>query len=70
MFGSRREPKLMDGRRIVSSLQSGGIPLDDALRSLNEVRAAYPGEDLMFGYWEYGDEIVVTISDAGIASNR
>lgn len=62
MFGSRKEPKLMGGRKVILSLASDGMSLSEAMQSLSECVADYAGDraELRFGYWEYGDEIVVT----------
>ena len=67
MFGSRRESNLMDGRKVVwNHGTTTGIPLNEFLPTLVEFAANYPGNksDLMIGYWEYGDEIVVTASES------
>jgi hypothetical protein len=67
MFGSRHEPYLMNGRKIVWRLErSNGMPLNDVLAQLVDFESSYDGNktELVFGYWEYGDEIVVTAPDS------
>jgi hypothetical protein len=63
MFGSRQEPELMGGRKIVWELEhTAGVPLSGVLPQLISFFDSYPGDKsaLRFGYWEYGDSIVVT----------
>lgn len=65
MWGSRREPELFDGRKIVWECRSLGAPLPDVLDALRKLIALRggSGDDLLIGYWEYGDQIVVTAPD-------
>ncbi len=66
MFGSRYEATLMgppytDAREIIwRSSRSDGVLLRDVVSELTALMARPDAEALMIGYWEYGDEIVVT----------
>ena len=60
MFGSRREPELFDGREVIWHERSTGSPLSGVLPQLAELVRLHPGVDLMIGYWEYGNQLVVT----------
>lgn len=61
MFGSRKQPSLTENRRIVLTMPLV-LPAIDASQRLADFLAAYGGNkpDLMFGFWEFGDELVVT----------
>jgi hypothetical protein len=63
MLGSRNEPRLTGGRTIVWSLdRTGGVPVNDVLPKIVSFVEQYGGDksELMFGYWESGDAIVIT----------
>jgi hypothetical protein len=67
-LGSRSEPNLTADRDTVWSWNpTTGSPLNDFLSSLAEFTDAYGGDKsmLMIGYWEYGDEIIVTAPTSG-----
>lgn len=58
----------MEGNEIVwRHRPTTGVSLNEVLPRLVEFVDAYQGDKskLMFGYWEYGDEIVVTAPQAG-----
>jgi hypothetical protein len=63
MLGSRKQPHLMEGRRIVWTAEDADgtavAPFRDALTKLLEGGT----EDLLIGYWDYGNSIVVTAPD-------
>lgn len=66
MFGSKRQPELVDHRQIVLDMPAT-MPAMEAATALNEFLETYTGDKaaLMFGYWEYGDRIVVTAPTHG-----
>jgi hypothetical protein len=50
---------------VWSADRSDGTPLKEVLLNLHAFLEQYDGDknDLMIGYWEYGDQIVVTASE-------
>ena len=68
MFGSREQPELMGARnsqrRIVLHMPEL-MAATEALQQLSEFMAAYEGDRsaLLFGFWDYGNEIVITAPD-------
>jgi hypothetical protein len=64
---SKREIELMDGRQVIwRASKSDGVSLKDVMADLQKVVQDYGGPvtDLLIGYWEYGDEIVVTAPES------
>ncbi len=61
MFSSRHERKLMDGRKVIWRAESLGV----SPAGLTEFLSSYKGDHdaLLLGYWEYGDEIILTTPD-------
>lgn len=67
MMGSARQNGLLAGRRIILSLPMT-MPATDAAKAINDFLGQYVGDaaHLLFGYWDYGGEIVMTAPETGM----
>ena len=65
MLGSRKQPRLTEGRRIIWSTDEIQ-PLNTFMLRLIAFAEKYDGDKskLMIGYWDYGEEIVITEESA------
>jgi hypothetical protein len=65
MFGSDQNSTLMRGRRIVWRQSADGVPLSRLVAETLDFILTYKGDrsQLLFGYWDYGSELVITEPD-------
>ena len=60
MFGSSPQHRFLAGRQIVLEMPLT-VTASAALKSLSDFMASYEGnkDDLRFGYWDYGEALVI-----------
>lgn len=62
-MGSKVSARLEHGRHIVWRGDADGVPLAQLIEALSELLEKHSDVDLMFGYWDYGEQLVVTAPD-------
>lgn len=68
MFGSARQYRFMEGMHIIRELPLEHATAQEAHAALASALDGYAGDksDLRFGYWEYGEVLVILAPDKAL----